>query len=112
ADTACRAGDGSPPPCVRHALTPILTKPSLPMPARCIAPRSLRRRARPAFAPAADGSRRSGLQDAPKGRTFHMARRAARSGVPQPVAHGRQLTDSSVELLRLGGELRTIDPRA
>jgi hypothetical protein len=32
-------------------------------------------------------ARRSGSQDAAEGRTFHVARRAARSGVPQAVAH-------------------------
>jgi hypothetical protein len=40
-----------------------------------------------------------------------MARRRAGGGVPQAVAHGAQLADRAVELVRLGREHLAVDAR-
>src|SRR5690606_41037444 len=61
------------------------------------------------FASSAKLSGRGGLEDTPKGRTLHVTRGAARSGVPQAVAHRGQLADRSVQLLGLRRELPPID---
>ena len=58
-----------------------------------------------------DRPRRSGLQDAAEGGAFHVARRAAGSGVPQAVAHDAQFVDRHVQLLRLGREHQPVDAR-
>lgn len=48
-------------------------------------------------------------KEAAEGGTFHVARRGAGSSVPQAVAHGAQLADRPVQLLRFGCEHLSVD---
>jgi len=41
-----------------------------------------------------------------------VARRAARGGVPEAVAHRAEPADRAIEFVGLGGKLRTVDARA
>src|SRR5688572_985003 len=58
-----------------------------------------------------DGAGCGGLDNAAEGRAFHVARRLARRGVAQAVAHGAELADGPVELVGLGAQLLAIDAR-
>jgi hypothetical protein len=67
--------------------------------------------AEPSLHSRSDSPGRGGLQDAAEGGAFHVARRAAGSGVPQTLAHGAQLADRPVQLIRLRRELPPVDAR-
>src|SRR5690242_8943326 len=65
----------------------------------------------PGLARGPDRPRERRPHEAAEGGAFEVAGRRAGGGVLQPVAHGGELADRAVELLRLRGEQLAIDVR-
>src|SRR6185295_13289585 len=59
----------------------------------------------------AELARRRRAQDALEDRTLEVARRAALRRMAQAVAHGAEMADGGVELVRLRGEQLAVDAR-